>query len=74
MYPRTMASTGKTFSFFTIMLLSFSWSTYGLTFSGRLSREDDMKWFGQISDSNENQNSESAVSSLPLFGIPYNAH
>lgn len=47
---------------------------YGPTFSGKLSREDDMKWFGQISDSNENQNSESAVSSLPLFGIPCNAH
>lgn len=47
---------------------------YGLTLSGRLSREEEMKWFGQVSDNNENQNSESAVSSFPLFGIPYNDH
>lgn len=47
---------------------------YGLTLSGRLSSEEEMKWFGQVPDNNENQNSESAVSSLPLFGIPYKDH
>lgn len=47
---------------------------YGLTLSGKSSREEEMKWFGQVSESNENQNSESAVSSLPLFGIPCNEY
>jgi hypothetical protein len=72
MYPRTIASTGKIFSFLTTILRSLSWSAYCFTASGRKLTEEEMKWFGQTPESTlVNQNSERAVSNLPLFGMPY---
>lgn len=75
MYPRTMASTGRMVALRTQMDRPWSWSRYFWTSAGISSIELVRTWLGMCLVSGclarySKKKSESAVSSLPLFGMP----
>jgi hypothetical protein len=77
MYPRTIASTGNTCALRTQIALPSSWSEYACTSSGISLILAVITWFGMclVSGALERRskkNRDSAVRSLPLFGMPCN--
>lgn len=69
-YPRTMASSGTTFAFFTNMTRPSSCSLSGLISCGISSMSAVTKWVGITWPSFLNQKSEILVRILPFSGTP----